>query len=392
MEPAGMAGAVPSTLPGPVRRALLAPLVDHHCHGVRGGALSRAAYERLIAGAGTPPAPGTTHFDTPAGTAVRRWCAPVLGLEPHAPPAVYLARRAELGAEEVNRRLLRAAGVVAFLVDPAEAPDETLSAAEMGRLGGAAADEILSLETVEEEVAREDPAAAGYARALEERLAALAGGAVALKSAVPGRRGLAFDPARPARAAVVAAAGRRLAAPKEPLDDPVLLRHLLWTAAAVAREHGLPLQIHTGYGAPGDQGRDRGYGGRDPALAAGLAEALHPAGVPLILLNCHPYHRGAAHLAAVFPHVYLDLAPPGPAASPASAVGELLDLVPYHKMLFGSHGRGLAESCHLGALHFRRALARALAARLERGEWDAAGAARVAHMIGSDNARRVYRL
>ena len=48
--------------------------------------------------AGGPPAPGTTFFDTQTGFAVRRWCPPLLGLEPHCPPARYLARRRELGA------------------------------------------------------------------------------------------------------------------------------------------------------------------------------------------------------------------------------------------------------------------------------------------------------
>jgi hypothetical protein len=52
----------------------------------------------------------------------------------------------------------------------------------------------------------------------------------------------------------------------------------------------------------------------------------------------------------------------------------------------------VAETCFLGALHFRRALGRALKARLDEGEWHAADASRIAHMIGSGNARRIYRL
>src|SRR5690348_3148211 len=103
-------GVLPVELPDVVREALLAPLVDHDCHGVRRDDLTRARFETLLTDTGIPAPPGTTHFDTPAGAAVRRWCAPVLDLAPHVPPAVYLARRAELGAAEVNRRLLGAAG------------------------------------------------------------------------------------------------------------------------------------------------------------------------------------------------------------------------------------------------------------------------------------------
>jgi uncharacterized protein len=380
---------LPASVPGMVRAALLAPLVDHHCHGVRRDELARSQFEMLITEAGTPAPPGTTHFDTPVGTAIRRWCAPVLGLEPHAPPAVYLTRRAELGAEEANKRLLRAAGVVAFLVDGGRGGRELLSAAEMGRLGGAAADEIVRLEHVEEELVQEGPTAVGYIHALEERLGARAARAVGLKSIVAYRYGLDFDPARPSRGTVIAAAGQRLTEPKQRLADPVLLRHLLWTAVDIARDRGLPLQFHTGYGDPGiDLHRS------DPSLMTGFVRAVRPVGVPVILLHCYPFHRQAAYLASVFPHVYVDvgLALTSTAAGSATIIGELLELVPFHKLMFSSDCHGVAEMCHLGALYFRRGLTRALAVRLEEGEWSAADAARVAHMIGSGNARRVYRL
>ncbi|GAA3845846.1 amidohydrolase family protein [Sphaerisporangium flaviroseum] len=380
---------LPASVPGAVRAALLAPLVDHHCHGVRRGELTRSQFEMLITEAGTPAPPGTTHFDTPVGTAIRRWCAPVLGLDPHAPPAVYLARRTELGPAEANKRLLRAAGVVAFLVDAGRGGRELLSAAEMGRLGGAAADEIVRLEHVEEEVAQEGLTAVGYIHTLAERLAARASRAVGLKSIVAYRYGLDFDPARPSRGSVIAAAGRRLTEPGERLDDPILLRHLLWTAVDIARDRGLPLQFHTGYGDPGiDLHRS------DPALMTGFIRAVRPVGVPVILLHCYPFHRQAAYLAGVFPHVYVDvgLALTYTAAGSATIIGELLELVPFHKLMFSSDCHGVAEMCLLGALYFRRGLTRALAARLQQGEWNASDAARVAHMLGSGNARRVYRL
>src|SRR5690606_10642976 len=151
------------------------------------------------------------HFDSPAGLAIRRWCGPVLGLEPHVSPAVYLAARAELGAAEVNRRLLRVAGVVAFLVDTAESGPETLSVAEMGRLGGAAADEIVRVEEVERAVAEDGPAAVEYIGRLHDELAARAARAVGLKSAAARHHGLDLGAERPPRAMVIAAAGRRLA-------------------------------------------------------------------------------------------------------------------------------------------------------------------------------------
>ncbi|GAA3163362.1 amidohydrolase family protein [Planomonospora alba] len=380
---------LPVALPDAVREALLAPLVDHHCRGVRRDDLARARFEPLITESDSPAPPGTTHFDTPAGAAIRRWCAPLLDLEPHAPPAVYLARRSELGPEDVNRRLLRGAGTAAFLVETGSEAPEMLSAAEMGRYGGAAVDEIIRIEQTEHEVAETADSGVAYIAALETELADRAARAAALTSAIAHRHGLDFDPARPSRGAVIAAANRRLADPKEPLTDPVLLRHLLWTAVEVARERGLPLRFHTGYG-----GRDAALHRADPALLAAFIRALQPMGVPVILLGCYPFHRQAACLAGAFPHVYVDagLALTRAGAGAATVIGELLELVPFHKQLFGSHGGGVAETCYLGALHYRRGLARALAQRLAADEWSPADAARVAYLVGSGNARRLYRL
>ncbi|KAB8194524.1 amidohydrolase family protein [Nonomuraea phyllanthi] len=391
---------LPVDLPGTVRDALLAPLVDHHCHGVRRDDLSRAAFELLVNEGGSPAPPGTTHFDTAFGMAVRRWCAPVLDLEPHAPPAVYVSRREELGAAEVNRRLLAGAGVVAFLVDGGAdgvGDADLLTATEMGRHGGAAADELVRVERIERAVAESAPLAVDYLDGLGDALAARAAKAVAFKSVAGALCGLDFDPARPSRGSVIAAANRRLSDPKRPLTDEVLLRHLLWSAVDAARERGLPLQLHAGFrpAAPGETSLPWVDLHRaDPGRLNEFAGLVQPLGVPIVLLHCYPYHRQAAYLASLHPHVYVDagLAPPHAAAASARVMAELLELAPFHKLLYGSACHGVAETGYLGALHYRQALGAALGARLAAGEWSPADAARVAHMIGSGNARRVYRL
>src|SRR3712207_4307961 len=93
------------------------PLIDHHCHPVVLNALDRAAFELWLTEAHERGPVGTSELDSQVGLAVRRWCAPELGLEPHALPDAYLARRADLGTEESSRRLLRACGVSDLLVD-----------------------------------------------------------------------------------------------------------------------------------------------------------------------------------------------------------------------------------------------------------------------------------
>src|SRR2546423_304169 len=97
--------------------SIVGGLVGHHCHGVVSGPLARVRFEALATESDRPAPAGCSGLDSQLGFAIRRWCAPVLGLEPHAPAGDYLAARERLGPDEVTRRLLRAAGVRAFLVD-----------------------------------------------------------------------------------------------------------------------------------------------------------------------------------------------------------------------------------------------------------------------------------
>jgi uncharacterized protein len=366
------------------------PLVDHHCHGVVPGDLDRRGFEGRITEGSHPAPAGTSHFDAPVGLAVRRWCAPVLDLPPPASPDAYLARRAELGAEEVHRRFLRAAGLEALLVDTGLLSDELLGPAAMGSLAAAPAYRVERLETVAEAVAGEGVAAAAYPDAFARALEAAAAGAVGLKTVVAYRGGFGLDPAPPTTAEVVAAAGRWLATPGPPrLDDPVLLRHGIWTGAGLARDRGLPLQVHAGFGDP-----DLTLHLANPSLLTDLVRALGQLGVTVALLHCYPYHREAAYLAAVFPHVYFDvglaLHHTGPGAP--RVLAEAMELAPFTKQLYASDAFALAEFHYLGALLFRRALAAVLDDWVRRQECSAADAARIADLLGRANAHRIYPL
>jgi len=369
--------------------ALAFPLIDHHCHGVVTAALDGPGVESLLSEAAWPAPPGTSAFDSQLGFAVRRWCAPVLGLEPSVPAAVYLQRRSELGPEEVSRRLLQAAGVEAWLVDSGYQTDQVLTPPQLAQASGASAYEVVRLEAVAEQVARGGVSAAGFGALFAEALAAAARGAVGLKSIAAYRYGLDFDPSRPSAAQIVAAADRWLRAldsdPAARLDDPVLLRHAIWTGVDL----GLPLQFHVGFGDP-----DVRLHRADPSLLHDFLLATRATGTPIMLLHCYPYHRQAGYLAHVFPHVYMDV---GEALNHVGArapavLAEALELAPFHKMLYSSDAFGLPELHYLGATGFRRDLARVTGAFVADGAWSAADAERVADLVGTANARRVYRL
>src|SRR5260370_11229382 len=187
-------------------------LIDHHVHGVVIADLDRDGIEALMS-EGTP-APGRTMFDTQLGFAIRRWCAPVLDLEPFASAQEYLARRAELGVDEVNQRLLTDAGVAQWLVDTGFQGDRVTTPEQLETASGTPARHIVRLESVAEQVLRRCSSADGYADSFAAALAAAteAVRAVGYKSVVAYRFGFDFDPARPTATEVGQAAGGILAA------------------------------------------------------------------------------------------------------------------------------------------------------------------------------------
>ncbi len=368
------------------------PLVDHHCHGVVAGSLERTGFENLINEGFDPPPRGTSHFDAPIGLAVRRWCAPVLDLDPLAPAGDYLARRQELSPEEVNRRLLRAAALGLLLIDSGCRAADLVDLPEMAKLAGAPVHEIVRIEAVAESVASERPDAAAYPEMFEAALAERSAAAVGLKTIVAYRSGFNLDPARPRPEEVVRAAGDWIAAAAEGqlrLTDPVLLRHGIWTGADIARERGLPLQIHSGYG-----DADLRIHDANPALLTDLVRLLGQLPVNVVFLHCYPFHREAGYLAAIFPHVYFDVGSALNYVGPRSVqlLGEAMELAPFTKQLYSSDAFGVPELYLLGAVLFRRGLSTILGGWVEEGECTTQDARAIARLIGRENALRIYPL
>ena len=361
-------------------------LVDQYCHGVLRTELGLGTFEAQLARTEGPPAPGTTLFDTQTGFAVRRWCPPLLGLEPHCPPARYLARRRELGVLEAGRRLLRGSGITTYLIDTG-LPGDLTGPAEMATAGQADAREIVRLELLAEQVADTSGTVESFLANLAESVHGAAASAVAFTSVAGVRHGLALAPEPPGPGEVRGAAGRWLAGRRVggALSDPVLLRHLLWIAVA----SGLPLQLHAGLGEPGLR-IDR----TDPVLLTDFVRATAGLGTDLVLLHSYPYHRHAAHLAGVFPHVYADsgAALVRTGARAATVLAEILELAPFGKILFSSGAHGLPELHVVGARLFREALGRVLGNWVTEGAWSLADAQRVAGLIAVGNAKRVYGL
>jgi predicted TIM-barrel fold metal-dependent hydrolase len=364
--------------------------IDHHCHGVVSYDLDRPAFELLLNEGFDPPPAGTSHLDSPVGLAIRRWCAPALGLEPHASLDAYVERRAELGREEVDRRLLGAARLGGLVIETGYRSSDVLGPAGMHDLAGVPAYEVLRLETVAEAVAETRPSAAGYADTFREALGARSSTAVGLKTIAAYRGGFAFDPAPPSTAEVTDAAGHWLGSlERDPprLTDPVLLRFGIWAGAELARERHLPIQFHTGWGDP-----DLTLHLANPSLLTDLLKALGRMAVNVVLLHCYPYHREAAFLATVLPNVSFDIGEALTYLGPSSRglLTEALELAPFTKQLYSSDAFGVSELHLLGAAHFRSGLTEVLGRWVADGDASLADVEHIATAIAVGNAERIY--
>jgi predicted TIM-barrel fold metal-dependent hydrolase len=362
------------------------PLVDHHVHGALRAPVDRSTFESMISEAPKAPSHGT-QFDSQVGFAIRRWCAPLLGLEPHAPADEYWRQRVALGEDEVNRRLLGATGTATYLVETGYLGDAVLAPAEHAAVASAAAREVVRLETVAEGLLETVDSGRAFVAGYPSVLAEAGRAAVGTKSILAYRCGFDVDPQRPSDDDVVRAVDRvRSGAVGRPrIADPVLLRYLLWCGVDL----GLPLQLHSGYGDP-----DLDLHRANPLLLMPWLRRVEPTGVPVMLLHNYPYHREAGYLAQVFDNVYFDvgLGINYVGSQSSQVIAESLEVAPFAKQLYSSDAWGPSELHFLGALLWRRGISRVIGRWVEDGEWSQSDAVRVLHLIGHVNAERVYRL
>ncbi len=363
-------------------------LIDHHCHGLVSGNLTDAEFRLLGTESDWPGPAGTDSLDSPFGLAVRSICAPLLGLDKHVPLDVYLEHRRQLGAEEVHRVLVTSTATDHFLVDTGFTASPVGGPAEMTRITGVRADEIVRIERVAEEISS-GCAAGDFASTFRTALHERSEHAVGLKSVIAYRYGFDVSPQPPTAAEVTRAAGRYLSRCEEQgvyrMDDPLLLQALLWEAV----DTRLPIQLHTGYG-DGDVQLFRA----DPSRLTKFLGATRESGARFMLLHCYPFVREAAILTQLFPHVYCDVGLVSHYLGPSSgvAVRQAMEIAPFSKILYSSDAYGLAEHYAVSAHQWRHELGRLLDEWVATDWISVADADRYAAMIASGNAARVYGL
>jgi predicted TIM-barrel fold metal-dependent hydrolase len=362
-------------------------LIDHHVHGAFDAPVDRATFEASINEGSTDPVPSfMTQFDSPLGLSIRRWCAPLLGLDALASADDYWARRSEFAPDELARLLLPAAGVSRWIVDTGFKGDLITTPERLTELSGVPSSEIIRLERLTEDLLENGTSPDDFPVAFRAALkvAVDASEVLGTKTIAAYRVGFDIDWARPSDADVVTRA-RAFAAGPRPLrlDDPALIAFGVHEAAA----HGLPIQVHVGFG-----DRDMDLHRSDPMLLLPLLRTMIP--VPVLLLHCYPFQRQAGYLAQAFDHVNFDvgLAINYLGVRSTGVVAEALETAPFAKQLFSSDAFGPPELHVLGSVLWRRAMGLVLGGWVRTGDCGVDDAIRLVDMVGVTNAERVYGL
>jgi predicted TIM-barrel fold metal-dependent hydrolase len=253
-------------------------------------------------------------------------------------------------------------------------------------LSGIPSSEILRLERLAEDLLESGTSPDDFPDAFRSALRAAADSpdVVGTKTISAYRTGFNIDWSQPSDADVVAEA-RELAGRAHPLrlDSPVLIAFAVHEAAA----HGLPIQVHVGFG-----DRDLDLHRTDPMLLLPLLRTMAP--VPVLLLHCYPFHRQAGYLAQSFDNVNFDvgLAINYLGVRSTGLVAEALETAPFAKQLYSSDAFGPPELHVLGSVLWRRAMGQVLGSWVRAGDCTEQDAIRIVDMIAVHNAERVYGL
>jgi predicted TIM-barrel fold metal-dependent hydrolase len=317
-----------------------------------------------------------------------RWLAQLLGCRPSL-EAILEARAAQDYAAWVQRLFIDA-NIGLVLCDYGYQGERAYTQAEMQALLPCPVRPILRLETLAETLILKhdsfEPMLESYLTSL---IQARAEGYVALKSIIAYRTGLDIKPVSSDEAARAfgslkeeARRAGRIRLASKPLCD-----FLVWRALEVASELQLPVQFHTGFG-----DNDADLRSANPLHLRYVIERVRS---PLVILHAGwPYYREAAHLAAIYGHVWLDLSLAIPFATSGipAMLGEIMGMAPFSKLMFATDAFTMPAIFWLAARWGRWGLGRALETFVADRFMDEEEAWLVARSILGDNARQLYRL
>lgn len=383
-----------------------AEIVDNHCHGMVVDEMLKsgpATFEARLTLTGQ--AYLTSNQNDPAvwrsiealveGNAYslisRRWLCQFLRCAEDA-ASLAQARDRVLRADPVGytRRLLADQKIVELVADEGYTY-MPVGGADLERLVAIPVHRVARIESFIDDLMRQDLANLDeFADALQQELneAAADPRTIALKSVIAYRTGL--DITEPAKSEAASAFQRWRAAgwADSRADSKPVRDYLLHLAMPIIERHNIALHIHCGDGDP-----DVVFEHSRPQDLYGFLRRYDRR--PIVLMHAgHPWSEEAAYIAAILPHVYIDLSVLIPWASLdiESYLARLIGMMPSSKLLYSSDQVYEPELFWLPARFARRALERALSAAADADYLTTAEAESIGRGILAGNTRRVHAL
>lgn len=334
------------------------PILDHHAHPLL-RPLATADPLKFQRWFTESTHPQVHERDTPHTIFLRsgvRWLADFLHCEPTL--EAVLTERAKQPYAAWVRALIEDANITQVLCDYGYLADEAYSAEEMDELLPCEVRPIMRIESVAEKFIEHYSSFSEMVDIFGEVVShAREDGYVAFKSIAAYRSGL--DVQRPSVSEAQKAFQKLHSDAQQTgtvrLNDKPLNDYLLWLVVEEATRQQLPIQFHTGFG---DQDADL-----RTANPLHLRSLIEQSAVPLVLLHSGwPFYRETAHLAAIYPHVYLDLSLAIPFATTGipGMLREILGMMPHNKILFATDAFTMPEIYWLAARWGRWGLSQVL--------------------------------
>ena len=368
----------------------LIPIIDHHAHSLlKPEASADAAGFRQWFTESTDPEIHAKHV--PHSLFFRtglRWLAELLDCEPTL--EAFLAARASQPYQAWTQRLFNEANITVMLCDYGYQGDDAYGHAELQALVPCRVEPILRLETLAQDLIVKHET---FDQMLDAFVATVSqarrDGYVALKSIIAYRTGLHIlpTPRDEAAAAFVALKEEARRAGQVRLASKPLCDYLVLRALEQAVVQGLPVQFHTGFG-----DGDADLRGSNPLHLRFVIEQTR---CPLVLLHAGwPFYRELAHMAAIYPNVWLDLSLAVPFATTGipTMLREVLGMAHLSKVLFATDAFTMPEIFWLAARWGRWGLGCVLDEFVAEDFLTADEARAAAESILGGNARNLYSL
>ena len=342
-----------------------------------------------LAGAVPPDFVSGLSRTTPFALALTRELAGFLGCDPRL-ESVQRARNERLAADGAGylRSLMTSAGLAGLIVDDGF-PQPRVDPAVLRQEYAVAVASVVRIEPLILEALQ----AATSWRSLNEAFvakldAAIAAGAIAIKSIIAYRSGL--DIAWPSGEDLEAhfTRWRQAGFPRGRGSAKVMRDALAYSAADVAKRRDVPFHIHCG-GGDSDILLEHA---RPACLFPFLKERFEQ---DILLIHAGwPWTDEAAFIASVLPRVYVEtsLATPWASLALEQKLNTLLGIAPPRKVLYGSDASSEPEILWFSARKTRTVMARILESGIAAGWLVEEEAQMIAGDVLADNARRLHRL